>query len=319
MGGCETDKLTAVVLTTSSHETETMPLPSRIVDTHQHLWNMQRQNLPWLAGAPEVLRQNYGPVEYRTATAGFDVTAVYMEVDIAPDQRWTEVETVLALIRERRGATVAAVVSGPIGEDGFEEYVQRLVKHPEVRGLRRVLHSPLTPPGYCLRDRFVDHTKLLGDNGLSFDLCIRPDELGDAIQLVRKCPNTRFILDHLANGHPRAFVPDEPWEQPSHTAESWRRGIEEMAALPNVICKVSGVIASLPADWPTTRLAPLVNHCLDAFGPDRVVFGSDWPVCRLRAELREWVETLADLIATRPEADQQKLWYENAARFYRLG
>ena len=94
--------------------------------------------------------------------------------------------------------------------------------------------------------------------------------------------------------------------------------MEAFATRPNVICKISGIIANLPQGGDASDLAPVVNHCLDTFGPERVVYGGDWPVCLLGAPLKRWVEFLAQIIATRPAADQQKLWAENALKFYAL-
>jgi L-fuconolactonase len=92
-----------------------------------------------------------------------------------------------------------------------------------------------------------------------------------------------------------------------------------LAARKNTICKISGIIARVPKEWNAEDLAPIVNHCLDTFGPDRVIFGSDWPVCLLGAPLKEWVAALRQIIAERPAEEQQKVMAENATAFYKLG
>ena len=100
----------------------------------------------------------------------------------------------------------------------------------------------------------------------------------------------------------------------------WKRNLDAIAAKgPRVVCKVSGVVASAAgAPWSADDLAPIVNHVLDAFGPDRVMFGGDWPVCTLAASYREWVEALQSIVANRPESERRKLFHDNAARFYGL-
>lgn len=291
-----------------------------IVDTHQHLWDLERFRLPWLAEAPKVLRQNYRPEEYRQAIRGTAIDrAVYMEVDVDPKQHVAEAEYVVGLCRGKERPTVAAVVGGRPAAAGFPAYVRRLVRdRRHVKGVRQVLHSESAKPGMCLQEDFVRGVRLLGDNNLSFDLCMRPTELRDAVRLTELCPDTRFVLDHCGNADPKVFRKNPGSEKPSHDPAAWRRDIERCAKRPNLVCKISGIVARAPRGWTADDLAPIVNHCLDAFGPDRVLFGGDWPVCLLGAPLRQWVDTLTRIVARRPLADRRKLWSENAVRFYGL-
>jgi L-fuconolactonase len=288
-----------------------------IVDTHQHLWDLSRFKLPWLDGAPEVLRRNYRTQEYLAATRGLQIQAVYMEVDVDPAQHDLEVEHVAELSRSEEHPTIAAVVGGRPASPDFAQYLARLKKHPEVKGVRQVLHGESTPPGYCLQKEFVRGIQQLGENGLSFDLCMRPGELLDGLRLAEQCSQTRFVVDHCGNADPQAFAKNA--NSPTHNPAAWRRAIDALADRPNTICKISGIIARAPQGWTAADLAPVVNHCLDGFGPDRVVFGSDWPVCLLGATLRQWVDALNEIIADRPAEAQQKLWRHNAVKQYALG
>ncbi len=288
-----------------------------IIDTHQHLWNTEKFRLAWLAGAPEVLRKSYGPPEYRLATQGLNVKSVYMEVDVDPAQHIAEADYVSGLAQSGIEQTIAAVVGGRPASPDFVDYVKRLKRSPYIRGVRQVLHVPETPAGTCLNADFVRGVQFLGEHHLSFDLCMRPRELGDAIKLVERCPRTVFILDHCGNADPKAFMkqpPKEPW----HDVDGWKRDITALGKHSNVVGKISGIVARAPQGWKTEHLAPIVNHCLDSFGPDRVVFGGDWPVCLLGAPLARWIEALGEIISTRPAADQRKLWSENAVRIYQL-
>ena len=164
--------------------------------------------------------------------------------------------------------------------------------------------------------------QFLGEQGLSFDMCLRPNDLADGWKLADKCPNTRLILDHCGNGDSKAFFkasdPRLKDTKAEHTADAWKCDIDLVAAKQNVICKISGIVARVPKEWSADDLAPLVNHCLDAFGPDRVIFGSDWPVCLLGAPLADWVKALRQIIASRPAAEQRRLLSENAISFYGL-
>ncbi|GIW94225.1 MAG: amidohydrolase [Pirellulaceae bacterium] len=293
-------------------------LPSfLIVDTHQHLWDLGWQKLPWLENAPAVLRKNYLPVDYQQAVEGCNVQAIYMEVDVAEEQLQREAEHVVQLIRNHVGLTRAAVVGARPAAAMFGEYLARIRRMPEVKGVRQVLHVASTPPGFCLSKEFQRGIRKLGEAGLSFELCMRPGELEDAVRLVSECSETQFVLDHCGNADPMAFS-KKPARQPEHDADAWRRAIERLAARANVICKISGIVARVGAEWGPDDLAPIVLHCWDCFGPDRVVFGGDWPVCLLGAPLRSWIAALHAITRSRPEEHQRKLWSENARRFYRL-
>jgi L-fuconolactonase len=240
-----------------------------------------------------------------------------MEVDMDPARHPAEVEHVVELCRSEEHPTAAAVVGGRPTSPQFADYVKRLKRHPEVKGVRQVLHGAETPARYGLEPEFVRGVQLLGEHGLSFDLCMRPGELQDGVRLTEQCPHTRFILDHCGNADVKWFARGAGEDARRRIAD-WRRGIDAFAARPRVICKISGIIASASPGWTSDNLAPAVNHCLDAFGPDRVVFGSDWPVCLLGAPLRAWVDALAEIIAARPAADRAKLWRENAVAWYGL-
>jgi L-fuconolactonase len=279
-----------------------------LVDTHVHLWDLTRFRLPWLAGAKPIDR-SYTIDDYRAASRGLGVVkAVYMEVDLDPSQQLQEAEFVVDLIRKGGTPLVAAIVSGRPGSSDFAAYLKSINRHPEIKGIRRVLHGPSTPRGTCLDASFIRDIRLLGEVGLSFDLCMRSEELPDAAKLIAACPKTRFILDHCGNPSVRAG-----------DLTAWRTDLARIAELPNVSCKVSGIVASAaPGPWTAADLAPIVDHVLDTFGPDRVVFGGDWPVCTLAATLREWVDALRTIVADRPEAEVRKLFHDNAAQIYHL-
>ena len=267
------------------------PLDLPIIDTHQHLWDLEKLKVPWLQQADEVLRHSHTSQDYLRATQGLNVTqAIYMEVDVAPEDHEAEVALVTELCRSPEHPTVAAVIGGRPGEDTFAAYARRMAANRYVKGVRQVLHGA-TPRSYCLSARFVRSMQLLGELNLSFDVCLRVDELIDAVALVDQCPETLFIVDHCGNADPQAFLPESRRSgRPSHDPDTWRRTMDTLAQRPHVVCKISGIVARAPRPhWDPDDLAPIVNHCLDAFGPQRVVFGSDWPVCRVRAELADWV------------------------------
>jgi L-fuconolactonase len=150
--------------------------PVRILDTHQHLWDLSKLKLPWLEGATGVLKKKYWLEEYRTATKGFEVDTLYMEVDVAEEQLDKEGEIISELSRERTNRMLGAILGGRPAAEDFAAYVDRQIERGAVKGIRQVLHGG-TPKGYCLESAFVRGIKVLGERGLSFDLCMRPTEL----------------------------------------------------------------------------------------------------------------------------------------------
>jgi len=287
-----------------------------VIDTHQHLWDLSKFRLPWTKNEPK-LAKDHLMADYLAATADLGkvgglparmVKTVYMEVDVDPVQQTAEAEYVLDLCARADNPMVAAVVSGRPNSDGFARYLDPFKNSACIKGVRQVLHGPSTPAGYCLDKKFVRGIRLLGERDLSFDLCVRPGELLDAAKLIDQCPGTRFILDHCGNGDVQ--VKDR---------SRWEKDMAAVAQRKNVVCKVSGIVASAkPGKWKAKDLAPIVNHTLEVFGPDRVMFGGDWPVCTLAATYQQWVEALKTIVKDRKVAEQQKLFHDNAVRFYGL-
>jgi L-fuconolactonase len=292
-----------------------------IVDTHQHLWDLEKLRLAWLTGAGPIHR-SFVLKDYAEATRGLPVAkAVYMEVDVDPSQLDAEADYVLDICRRGDAPTCAAVIGGRPADPKFRRYITRFKGSPYIKGIRQILPGPREKGPFFLEKPFLDGIHLLGELRMSFDICTQPSSLPDAAKLVDRCPDTRFVLDHCGNA-------DVKWIQAARKDKSgeaagrldqWRRGVAEMARRKSVVCKISGIIASVPKEgWGPDDLAPIIDHCLDSFGPDRVMFASDWPVCTLGAPLRVWVDTLRQIVRDRSLEDRRKLWGANAMAFYSL-
>jgi L-fuconolactonase len=278
-----------------------------IVDTHVHLWDLSKFKLPWLK--PEMpFNRSFLVADYLSATAGLNVAkGVYMEVDVEPSQQPAEAQFVIDLCQSGKSPVVAGVISGRPASPGFAKYIRAYKDSPYIKGVRQVLHNPGTPRGFCLEPAFIAGVRLLGQLRMRFDLCLRADELLDGAKLIDACPDTRFVLDHCGNADVQA-----------KDRSVWQRDIEALAKRRNVVGKISGIVAGAPKGWTPDDLAPVVNHTLDVFGPDRVMFAGDWPVCTMAATYRQWVEALKTIVANRSAEQRQKLFHDNAVRFYEL-
>ncbi len=284
---------------------EKMP---RIVDTHVHLWDLNRFRLPWLE-KDSPLARSHVMKDYRTAIEGLNVVkGVYMEVDVDPKQHVAEADYVLEICRQANTPLVGAVIGGRPAGDDFAKYIQRFRGNRFLKGVRQVLHNAAAKAGLCNTPAFVRGVQALGDAGLKFDLCMRHGEVGDAVKLVEACKNTQFILDHCGNGP--VYAKDR---------QPWQRDMERLARLTNVAaCKIPGIVLQARERWTADDLAPVINHTLTTFGPDRVMFAGDWPVCTLKATYRQWVEALRSIVRNRKPEDNAKLFHDNAVRVYGL-
>lgn len=279
-----------------------------IIDAHVHLWDPNRVEIPWLKNVPAINREMQLP-EYATATSGLDVEGlVYLQVEVAPPYALLEARDLVAL------AAANPIVQGIVPwapleyGDRVRYFLEELIAlGPAIKGIRRIVQDE-PDPAFCLQPGFIRGNQILGELGLTSDLCCNFRQLAQNVELVRQCPGTSFIMDHIAKPNIRGGE-----------FEPWASQMRELAALPNVVCKVSGVVTEADhAAWTLDDVKPYVLHTVEVFGEDRVVFGSDWPVVTLAAEHRRWVETLDELTADLSESAKRKLWSANAKRFYRL-
>ena len=286
------------------------PAMTPLVDCHQHLWDLDKIRLSWVK-PDDPLNHSFTPKEYAEATQGLNVVkSVYMEVDVVEADLQKEADYVLGLIKSRSSPTVAAVLGGrPNKGDDFKKWVNQFKGSPHVKGLRQVVHTEHTPPGYSTTREFIAGVRYLGEIGLSWDICQRPADLGDAAKLVSECPGTRFILDHCGN----APILD------AKKMEQWKKDIAKVAGHKNVVGKVSGIIVQVKKGAPLVeQLAPAVNHTIEVFGWDRVMWAGDWPVCTLGAPLKDWLAAAREIVKDKSEEQQRKLFHDNAVRFYGL-
>lgn len=296
---------TLMAIQSSTHAEDLIP----VIDPHQHLWDLTKFRLPWIK-KESPLAKSFLIKDYQEATQGLHVVkTVYMEVDVDPEQQDEEARELIRLGKIDSNHIAGAVISGRPASEAFPKYIAAYKDNPFIKGVRQVLHVDSTPRGFCLEKAFIQNIRLLGEIGKSFDLCMRNAELLDAAKLMDSCPETRFVLDHCGNA-----------DLKSKDRSQWQKDMGEVAKRKNVICKVSGFVASAPSrEWTVEDLAPIVNHTMEVFGPDRVMFAGDWPVCNLTASFKRWLQAVQTIVKDKPKADQRKLFHDNAARFYGIG
>ncbi|NNE82220.1 MAG: amidohydrolase [Silicimonas sp.] len=277
-----------------------------LFDTHLHLIFKDRISYPWL-NEFEVLNQDNRFDDYATNAARLGIGGCFhMEVDVAEDQIEKEV-SVISDLAGSQGNLLRGIISScrPERED-FAAHLERARETDIVRGFRRVLH--VVPDEVSTTATFRDNIKRLGGTGLTFDLCVLPRQLHLAGELVDHCPNVSFVLDHCG-------VPDVA----SGELEPWRSSMRALAERPNVHAKISGVIAyGDPASWTIDDIKPFVDETVDAFGTNRIVWGSDSPVCNLGGDLATWVAVTHALTGNWSSSERDALYHANALDLWQL-
>ncbi|ODT31714.1 MAG: amidohydrolase [Kaistia sp. SCN 65-12] len=277
-----------------------------IVDTHLHLIDKTALRYPWLAGVP-ALNRDFSQDEYlREARRAGIEAALFMEVDVDAADIEAELAHVEALAGAPGSLLRGAFVSCRPEQAGFAAWLAKVAANPFVKGFRRVLH--VVPDDVSERPLFRENIRRLAGSGLTFDLCVLPSQMRQAIALLDLAPDVQFVLDHCGTLDIR-----------HGDAQAWRRQITEIARRPNVVGKISGVVAYAdPDEWTVETLRPYVEHTIESFGWDRVVWGSDWPVCRLGGGLHGWIAATHALLSGASEGERAGLLRGNARRLWRL-
>lgn len=278
-----------------------------IVDSHLHIWDLGRFRYPWLDDIP-LLNRNYSIEDYRGATAPVEIEAmVFVQCEAEPAQALAEAQWVAG--EAARDPRIRGIVAWAPLEKGAaaEPELEALMRIPLLRGIRRIIQfEPALD--FCLRPGFIAGVRLLARFGLSFDINIDYRHMANTVAFARQAPEVPMILDHIGK-------PDIK----GRALEPWRTHLRELAALPNLVCKMSGLVTEADREaWTPADLRPFFDAVVDAFGFDRLIFGGDWPVCRLGAEYPRWVATLDGLLAGVGTDERRKLYRDNAMRFYRL-
>ena len=273
-----------------------------ILDSHHHLWRYDPARLPWIGDGMPALKRDYGAADLEAAIAG---TGVERTLLVHAQQNVEETDWMLEIARAH--PRIAGVVGWvPLVDPGVEATLARLAADPHLRGVRHIVHDE-PDERFILRDDFNRGVARLRGFGLVYDVLIFAAHLPHAIAFVDRHPDQPFVVDHVAKPTIRASAFDRAWAE----------GLRELARRPHVTCKLSGMVTEVrDPGWSPGLLQPYLDVALEAFGPSRLMFGTDWPVCRLKCEYAEWVEAVRAFVAPLSPGEQAAILGGTAQRVY---
>jgi L-fuconolactonase len=273
------------------------------IDAHQHFWDLDRFHYTWMPPGDSVLRRNYLPADLRTVLEDnrFD-GAVLVQANTHLD----ETHWFLQL------ATENPWILGVVGwvdltSPRLSETLDQLQQHPKFKGVRHPVHDE-DDTRWILRDDVLLGLAELARRGLPYDLLLRPIHLPLIPLIVERVPHLRMVIDHIA----KPFIA-------GHSLDGWQEDIAAAARFPQLYCKLSGMITEAdPKSWQAADLRPYVQHVLNVFGPERLMFGTDWPVCKLAGSWKQVLAAFTQAIGAQPQHVRDRLLGDTAAEFYRL-
>lgn len=277
-----------------------------LIDTHQHLLYRDRFDYLWIRDVP-ALKKSFTLEDYAglTKESGIEA-ALFMEVDVAENDAAKEAIYFIEQAESEAHSLCGVIASARPENADFEAYLDR-IDSPRLKGIRRVLH--VVDDSVSQSQTFRRNLQKLGQRNIPFDLCILPPQHPVGLELVDACPNTRFVLDHC--GNPNISDPSQ--------LESWRATLKQFAEREHVSAKLSGIVASGPAGQVAIDIVrPYLDATLEAFGPERLVWGSDWPVCTLTTSLPDWIQIFRLWLAQLSETEQAQIAHRNAQRIYQI-
>lgn len=274
-----------------------------VIDSHHHFWRYTAEEYGWIPPEWAALRRDFGPEDLGREIAASGVDGV---VSVQARQTLAETDWLLEI------ATLHSFIHGVVGwvpliDPGIETLLDRYTAHSKLRGLRHVLQGE-PDPDYMLRTDFNRGISALTARDLTYDILILEHQLPNAARLVDRHPNQRFILDHIAK--PRIAT---------GTREPWAKHLRELARRPNVACKLSGLVTEANVtSWTPAQLHPYFEVVLEAFGPRRLLFGTDWPVCLAACSYQKWKQTVDAWLQPLSHDERALILGGNAASLYRL-
>ena len=278
-----------------------------LIDTHQHLIYRDISNYSWTKDIPPLAENSFTIQDYKNLTADLGVGGtIFMESGVDDPDYQKETSFVHSLFKDPENSLIGLIVSiRPEKDDNFSKDLEETIEMGAT-GYRRILH--VESDEISKSDTFRKNVRKMGDSGKTFDLCFLEKQLPVAIELAKACDNTTLILNHCG-------VPNIAGD----TFESWSRDIKTISELPNVICKLSGLMAyCAPGTSSLDTIQPYVDHVLECFGAKRMVWGSDWPVVNLGKGLPEWISVTRKILSKLSKDEADAIANGTAKRVYKV-
>lgn len=273
------------------------------IDSHQHFWLYEKKRFPWIGEELKILASDYLPDQLRPLMQANQVIGTVAVQAVAEES-----ETQFLLDLAEKFPFILGVVGWiDLTSDQLKEKLHAYQPFSKLKGFRHLLQDE-KDPNYILKPAFQRGLEQIFEAGYSYDLLVFPHQLDGVIQTVQNFPTGRFVLDHLAKPSIR-----------QKEMLGWKDKISELGRFPQVSCKLSGMVTE--ADWHGWKAEdfyPYLDVAMETFGEDRLLFGSDWPVCKLAASYQRVCGILESYLEGKPEALRNKIWQENARHFYTL-
>ncbi len=271
------------------------------IDTHQHFWRYRADEYGWIGQGMEVLKKDFLPEHLAPLlkSTGMDGTVAVQARQSLEESRW------LLELADQNPWIKGVVGWVDLRSPEVEEQLGRFALHPKFVGVRHILEDE-PDDRFMMREDFICGIGKLAALHLTYDLLLLSHHLPVACELAEKFPGQPFVLDHLS----KPLIKDRK-------RSPWDAEIRRLAAFPNVYCKVSGMVTQ--ADWKSWKpedFTPYLDVVFESFGTDRIMIGSDWPVCTLAGSYRDVMQIAADYVKRLSSDEKSKVWSENAERFY---
>ena len=274
-----------------------------IIDAHHHLWKFDHTDYGWMDDSMTVLKQDYlpGDLEKHLPGAGVQGTVVVQARQTLEETRW------LLELADKHPFILGVVGWVDLQSESLRDQLDEFGSHPKLSGIRHVIHDE-RDDDFMLRPAFLRGIEALQAYNLTYDLLLFPKHLEKAVELVSMFPEQKFVLDHISKPFIRAGMLDP-----------WREDIAVLATQPNIWCKISGMITEADLEsWQYENFVPYLDTVTEAFGTDRIMLGSDWPVCLLAGRYRDVLDIPAKYFGSLNPEERNKVYKQNCMDFYHL-
>jgi len=274
----------------------------KIIDTHQHFWKYDPVSYSWINDEMQVIRKDFLPGDLAVV-----VNEHKLQGTVAVQADQTEAETDWLLQLAAKNDFIKGVVGWvDLRSSNIEERLQHYQQFSKLKGFRHVLQGE--EPSFMLQKDFLNGISKLQQFNFTYDILIFPQHLAVALELVQQFPEQKFVIDHVA----KPYIKDGKIDE-------WKAGMEKLAQHSNVYCKISGMVTEADwKNWTADDLRPYMDVVVNSFGIDRIMYGSDWPVCLVASSYKRWLQTVKDYFASYSAEEQEKVFSTNAMKFYQL-